>query len=314
MAQASGKGPFMRRLVMGWLDLRRQCTKLGAGLVLLAMTVLSVPLVGSANAQTGAASAVPSLARYLPEQDLAIYWEFEGLEAHSTTWRKSAAYKLLNDTPFGSLLEDIVGQVIDLAQQSTPPDKRVASEEYLKLFKHGVQNGLAVGVFGEGERDIQVAVVIRNAKKASFEDQLQKMSASGGLGPDLKRADNQLSGRTLHPLGSDAVWWSEKDDIVLSGKAGAEKVLEVLDGKKPCAMSHPIRVSLTRIENGIEPVSVGFVDLSALPPLPPDAVKLGFDGIKRVEMKWGFQDEALMTLVRLVAPSPRRGTLGLLRS
>ena len=41
-------------------------------------------------------------------------------------------------------------------------------------------------------------------------------------------------------------------------------------------------------------------------------VKLGFDGLKRIDLRWGFQDNALMSVVRVVAPSPRRGALALL--
>ena len=44
-------------------------------------------------------------------------------------------------------------------------------------------------------------------------------------------------------------------------------------------------------------------------PYPRNAAKAGLDGVKRIELQWGFQDEALMTLVRVVAPSPRRGVL-----
>ena len=57
----------------------------------------------------------------------------------------------------------------------------------------------------------------------------------------------------------------------------------------------------------MEPAAYGFVDLAALPPLPPDAAKAGLDGLKRIELQWGFQDDALVTLVRAVAPAPRRG-------
>ena len=45
--------------------------------------------------------------------------------------------------------------------------------------------------------------------------------------------------------------------------------------------------------------------------MPPEAVRLGLDGVKRIEFVWGFQDDALRSVIRAVAPSPRRGILAL---
>ena len=66
---------------------------------------------------------------------------------------------------------------------------------------------------------------------------------------------------------------------------------------------------MTQPKDGLEPAAYGFIDLAALPPVPAEGAKLGLDGVKRIELQWGFQDEALMTQVRVVAPSPRRGLL-----
>src|SRR5262249_11269593 len=47
-------------------------------------------------------------------------------------------------------------------------------------------------------------------------------------------------------------------------------------------------------------------------PLPPDAAALGLDGLKRIDVRWGFQDKALASVTRIVAPTPRRGLLAML--
>ena len=57
----------------------------------------------------------------MPRQDLIFYLEFDGLDAHADAWKKSAAYKLLNDTKLGALLEDLASQGVELAQQSVSP-------------------------------------------------------------------------------------------------------------------------------------------------------------------------------------------------
>jgi hypothetical protein len=46
--------------------------------------------------------------------------------------------------------------------------------------------------------------------------------------------------------------------------------------------------------------------------MPPDAVRLGLDGLKRIEFAWGFEGDALRTVLHAVAPAPRRGLLALL--
>src|SRR4051794_36189656 len=75
----------------------------------LAMPLVLVLMLSGrpATAQAPGTGAAAPLARYLPQQDLSVYLEFEGLDSHAAAWHKSAAYKLLNDTSLGALLEDI---------------------------------------------------------------------------------------------------------------------------------------------------------------------------------------------------------------
>ena len=102
------------------------------------------------------------------------------------------------------------------------------------------------------------------------------------------------------------------DDLILAARSAADTILDVAGGSQPSAVDHPVLTALARRDQGVEPASVGFVDFTALPPLPPDAARLGLDGIKRIEMQWGFQGDALVTTVHLAAPAPRRGVLALL--
>ena len=97
--------------------------------------------------------------------------------------------------------------------------------------------------------------------------------------------------RTLNRLGKDGSWWVEKGDLILTVAKKVDEVLAVIDGKQPNAVGHPLRTELTKTENGFEPVAVGFVDLTWLPSMPPEAVKLGLDGAKRIELQWGFQEK-----------------------
>jgi prepilin-type processing-associated H-X9-DG protein len=265
----------------------------------------------SAVGQTPGVSSAPPLARYLPHEDLVFFLEFEGLGAHAPAWQQSAANKLLNDTPLGALVEDVASQVIEMAQQSVPPDKQVPAAQYLGVLKHVAKSGFAVGVIGRGPQNTRVAIVVRKGNRPEDIKLLERAAAAGSGRPEGKPEAIQKNGRSVHPLGDEAVYWFEREDLILTGKDAVDTLLAVIDGKQPSAASHPHRIALTKSENGCEPAAYGFFDFNALPPLPPEAVVLGFDGVKRIELQWGFQDDALMTLVRVVAPAPRRGVLSL---
>ncbi len=101
----------MRRLASRSIVPTERPWEQGSRLVLLAAAVIVLSGRGAIG-QTPGVSGAPPLARYLPQQDLAAYLEFEGLDAHAAAWHKSAAYKLLNDTSLGALLEDIATQAI----------------------------------------------------------------------------------------------------------------------------------------------------------------------------------------------------------
>ena len=74
-----------------------------------------------------------------------------------------------------------------------------------------------------------------------------------------------------------------------------------------------IRNELAKTESGFEPAGVLFVDFAKIP-MPPNAAALGLDGLKRIDYRVGFQDEALTSVLRVLAPSPRRGVLALFES
>ena len=298
----------MRRLANRSIVPARRPWDPGVRLALLAVMV--IVLSGrAAIGQAPGSSVAPPLARYLPQQELAAYLEFEGLDAHPAAWHKSASYKLLNDTSLGVLVEDIAIQAIDQAQQSTPQERRVAAADYLNLLKQAVRNGLTMGIFGKGPDNTHVVIVIRKGNRPEITHLLDTLTGGGLAQPEQKPEPVQRNGRAVHGVGSDLVWWVEHDDLILVDNDAFDTIVGVIAGKQPSAASHPMRAALTQPREGFEPAAYGFVDFDAFPPVPEKAVKAGFDGVKRIELQWGFQDEAMMTLVRVVAPSPRRGVL-----
>ncbi|MDG3004461.1 DUF1559 domain-containing protein [Paludisphaera mucosa] len=272
----------------------RRRMKIAAGLA------LGLVAIGSAAAEEPAAATRTSAARCVPAEKLIAFFEFDGLKAHEAAWKKTAAWKALHETKLGELLEDLAEQGFDAIAENQPrfAGVRAAVEQALAHVKDA---GFAVGLFGDPDHP-RWAVVLPGANRPEFVKPLADLDA---VAPPAT-----TNGRTVHASG-DAVWWIEKDDLIFADPQAADAVMATLDGKAPSVLDHPRRAALARLDDGFEPAAYGFLDLAALPPMPPDAAKLGFDGVKRVEVRWGFQDDALVTAVRVVAPKPRRGLVAL---
>jgi hypothetical protein len=266
-------------------------------------------------AAKAAGSQAASLARYVPSQNLMFYLEFDGVDAHATAWRASAAYKLLNDTKLGPLVEDLASQGIELAQQSVAAAKRIKGVEVVGLLKYIARRGFVVAVAGKNPDDALAVLVLRGGDRPEIRRLLTRMSLPGEANDRDRQAAParfRKGGRTLTFLDKSRSWWVEKGDLIVATNIKLDDLLAVVDGKQPNAVNHPLRTELPKAESGFEPVATGFLDIAALPPMPPAAIKLGLDGIKRVDLRWGFQDDALMGVYRVVAPAPRKGALALL--
>ena len=279
----------------------------GICLLLLAAAVIAASGRG-ATGQTPGSSGAASLRDTFPSKTWRYTWNSRASTPTPSAWHKSAAYKLLNDTSLGTLLEDLAKQVIDQAQVSNPEEKRVSSASYLNLLKHAVRNGWTLGVFGKGPDKHHPVIVLRKASGPEFARLMKVFSSNPPDQPEPQPI--QKNGRAIHSLGPELVWWIDKDDMIVTHKDAVDDVAAVVDGKQPSRLTHPLRSALIEPKDGFEPAACGFVDLGALPQLPENPKKAGLDGVKRIELRWGFQDEALMTQIRVVAPSPRRGVLG----
>ncbi len=113
------------------------------------------------EATKGARAA--DLARYFPRKDLVAYGEFEGLDAHRIAWEKTAAYRLLNETTTGAMLEQSAARLMDLALGSQ--GATVGGRDLVALGEHLLRSGFAVGINRAGGAGPTrcVALVIRGA-------------------------------------------------------------------------------------------------------------------------------------------------------
>ena len=207
------------------------------------------------------------------------------------------------------MLEDLAGQGLEMAFARAEPAPPIKPAEIIELAKQGARRGGVAAFWGTGPRDTKAVFVSRGGDRPEVRRLVEAATAADANRRERARTTIQKAGRTLHPVGGEMMWWIEKGDLVFSDDP--DKILAVLDGKTPNAVDHPLRSALAKGGDGFQPVAVGFFDLAVLPPMPPQAAALGLDGLKRVELQWGFQDDALRTVVRAVAPSPRRGLLAL---
>ena len=119
-----------------------------------------------------------SLAHYVPRQDLGLYFEFQGLDAHRAGWRGSAAYKILNETKLGALLEDLAVQGIELAQQSVAPEKQVKASAVIELVKQAARQGFAAGAWSMDTEKPGVVFVFRRGDRPEVRRLLEDAAAA----------------------------------------------------------------------------------------------------------------------------------------
>ncbi len=279
----------------------------GAGSTLGAF-LIALLLANSTGAQTGSSS----LARYAPAEGLNIYAEFDGLDAHAAGWRQSDAWKLLNETNLGVLLEDIATQAFDRLFAMAPPGQRPTGTEIVHAAEGVFRNGIVVACYGKTSDEMQAVVAIRGGAKGAIKDFFEKRVVANAGGPANAAPPTKKGDRTLTPFGPNILWWYEKDDLVFAPGKLADAVIATLDGKTANATTHPIRQELAKPRDGVDQIALLFADISALPPFSPEAMKLGLDGLKRIDHRIGFEGRALVSEIRVTAPAPRRGILAFL--
>jgi hypothetical protein len=285
-------------------------------LVLWALPIISAAAF-PARADEDLGKGPAPLARYFPRQDLVVYAELEGLDARKERWRQTAAYRLLNETTTGAMLEELIAQLVDQAAE-TAPARVLAGRDLLTLLLDVARRGFALGIVRAPDepRPRCIGLVVRDGGRGRLRAALgQLIGIDRGDGP--QRAERAGGRKVTFEAGDRSpgfAWWIEGDDLALSlgPPRGVDIMIDCLDGGTPSASGHPTRAALAESEPGFTPAAFAFFERAALPPLPPQAVALGLDRIERIDLRWGFDGAALKTVTRVIAPAPRSGVLALL--
>jgi hypothetical protein len=293
--------------------------------VLLAalITPMKLPAQTDATKSETTVQAVPAevvpLGRYVPKENLFFYAEFAGLKAHTEAWKKTAACKMLMDTPLGGMLEEVSAQLLENVL-SVVPDKKVSGAEIVTLVKNAAQSGFVLAINAnpkDPSSPMQGTFVLRGAANKPFRTTSGRLMG-WVMGAEAKPKIEHREGRTIVSVPSATApnsgwaWWAEKNDLVVTSHfpVGAEMTLATLDGKNPSALDHPIVQQLSKPEGTFQPVYTAFIDTAGCPdapnPMAQTLRQLKDKGIHRIDTRWGFDDEALVNVSSLVAPKPRK--------
>ena len=261
------------------------------------------------------------LARYAPKDDVIAYIEFDGLDAHSDAWRKTAAYKILNTTTAGAMLEDVFAQLLDKMRAVVKNPIR-STDSILGLAKHLAQSGFLFALLDHPDdpKKATPVLVLRNAYKdkntrTTMAGLLQNLNAPNTRPQAVVRAGHKVIAG-VNARGTGFTWWvedSKKEDIVLVFQKAeeADRILETLDGKRPSALAHPRRAELVKPEDGFIPTGLAFVEPRSFR-TGKNWEEIGLTNLTALDVRWGFQDDALVTTARIATSGPRKGVLALL--
>jgi hypothetical protein len=259
----------------------------------------------------------------VPRDRLIFYLAFDGLDAHSEAWEKTAAFKMLNSTPLGVMLEEVAAQLLEKLLNSVP-NRKLTGAEVVTLVKSATHRGWVLAVSGSQDpKNPVLGTLVLRGLAAKEVRPLSSRLMGMLMGSDKPRIERK-AGRVLVVLSSatsesSGVWWPEKDDLVLglTGGSDADSIIAALDGKTPSATDHAVLAALAKPEGSFVPLMTAFVDPSAVPSEPKGKMAEFFDnlkttaGITRIDYRWGFDDDALMSITRLVAPAPRKSALAI---
>ncbi len=206
-------------------------TALVGGLLLLAL----IP--------KGASSAGPegSPSRFFPAQGLTAYLEFDGLAAHESAWKATAARAILVEARAGATLLDVERRMMDRIFEVGSFEKMTGAD-FVAAQDHLVRRGFAVATFEE-DGETSTVVVLNGFGDQAVRDRFGRLLRSMLRVEDGKppaSASARVRGRELHDLGgrdkpetpppgipsleqymkaskappTDLTWWLEGDAVI----------------------------------------------------------------------------------------------------
>ena len=277
------------------------------------------------------AASIP-LGRYIARDRLFLHVEFAGLDAHDDAWRKTAAYRMLNETSLGVMLEEVGAQLAERVLGYLP-NRKIGGAEAVTILEHMARKGWALGLAADpqaptGVRGVLVLRGVVNKEMKPLFSRLMGTFMSAEVKPKIERKGSRVmvSVPPINPEEGQAdqgwVWWPEGDDLVvgLLQPSDADLVHAALDGQAPSVEGFEPIADLAKPEGEFEPVltvwfdpagATAAVGAGGSPALGAVAQLFADANVKRIDHRWGFDGDGLMSVTRLTAPKPRKGILAL---
>ena len=160
-------------------------------------------------------------------------------------------------------------------------------------------------------------LVLRNAAHAEARALFGKLIGTFRP-PDTKPSVVDEGGRqvvSMGPMGrasqADWSWWIEGKDLSSCPRhsRGADAVIAAIDGRAE-PVDAPIRAELMAAEGSFRPMAFGAL-LFDRPGADRARQFVEAQGLRRIDLRWGFDGEAIADRRRLDAPAPRKGFMTL---
>ncbi|QDV33492.1 hypothetical protein [Tautonia plasticadhaerens] len=261
------------------------------------------------------------LARYLPSSATGVFLEFPGLNSTPDAWRGSAAHGILNDTTLGAMIRELISQAVEAAPNA--PAGVMTGPEVALIAEHIARQGFVAASPADDERgEHYMVLVIRKGAhrdvRAVFGKLIGTIAAQGTKPQVVSKGGNrQVVVMDLPAFGDaeggDWAWWIEGEDLVFvfDGSDGADRVIAALDGQEPNAVEDPIRRELMAVDGSFQPVMFGAWRFDRPGASEGERTLSQENGLSRADLRWGFDGEESLTVLRLPAAAPRQGIMTL---
>src|SRR5262249_36105732 len=155
------------------------------------------------------------------------------------------AYKILNETPTGAMIEDLLAQVVDrtpLALSGPIGADVVAGVEH--ILRNGAVLALNHDATPGAKSPFQGVVVLKGAARKDTRalfGRLVWLVMGKGNKPQAVAKGARKVVVVPTPSGGSWIWWAEKEDLVFApgGEADFDAIVATIDGKRPSAVDHP---------------------------------------------------------------------------
>ncbi len=285
-----------------------------AAVALTAGAALAQAPTAKVEPANNSSAAAVELGRYASKDGLVFYVECDGLKLREGEWKATAAYKMLNTTSLGVMLEEVAAQTLDKFLAPFP-GVNLTGQEIVTLIEHAAQEGFVIALNIETKPQIiaRSTFVLRGGAAKEFRPISSKWM-KGLMGEDKPKMEWKSS-RGLVLVAKEGatnaaeqgwVWWAEKNDLVIARPAStADRVIATLDGQAPSVVDHPQCVSLFKREGSFQPVLIAFMDLNSQAPAGSEMAaflqKAGETGLKAIDYRLGFDGDALQWVARVTA-------------